>query len=763
MQLTEQQKNVIQHHTGHARVMAVAGSGKTTTLVHRVLHLLAQGAHPRRILVLMYNKAAREDFARKLRLSATDGGMGNYPLPDVRTFHSIGHKLCQSLRSWGVLSGRQLIQEGWPYEKLVREAIHLSLGDASDQLQRKALDKDYLEAFLQFTERVKADLISPDDQFQQLGLPDDQSYFIDAFGHLEEIMAVQGVMTFSDLIYRPVMAAMAQPELTTRISDHMDHVIVDEYQDINPIQQYLLTLLSGSRASVMVVGDVDQCIYEWRGARPEFMLSQFSAEFSPCQSYSLNYSFRYGHALSLCANHVISHNRQRDNQLCLSVDDHAPTDIRVLKEIGDLTACFSQSDDFQSAGTSAVLVRSWSLSVPVQLHFLREGIPFRLMQQSQFVFNQPMINQFLTYFRLVCQPVNQPVSSDWLVSCLSFPPLFLSNREQQNVVSYVQQQGINPDAICDGLNLKPYGKKRLKKRLNFILHLSRLSPDQPAGSLVIDILKETDAWEMIDKAAATREQSEEKKKTLQALAAYIRQQRCSISQFLSMIDEQQQSGGSLMNRSGVTITTVHGAKGLEWDRVVLAGLAEGHFPCYQNLADFGLKDEESERRLFYVALTRAKRQLLLLADNGLNDDSKKKRSRFLSEMQLQASYSVAELLHNEQAAQAATGAVESDGAEAFSASVQVERPELIQRYLKFFNSAIKVTAVSHPAVAARTSYLKPVVEVPYRVGDQLVHKAFGEGILLEISAEQSNRITVEFKNGDKKVLLADRAPLNWMN
>nr|WP_255487297.1 3'-5' exonuclease [Oceanospirillum sediminis] len=492
------------------------------------------------------------------------------------------------------------------------------------------------------------------------------------------------------------------------------------------------------------------------------MLSQFSAEFSPCQSYSLNYSFRYGHALSLCANHVISHNRQRDNQLCLSVDTHAPTDIRVLKDIGDLTACFSQSDDFQSAEVSAVLVRSWSLSVPVQLHFLREGIPFRLMQQSQFVFNQPMINQFLTYFRLVCQPVNQPVSSDWLVPCLSFPPLFLSNREQQNVVSYVQQQGIDPDAICDRLNLKPYGKKRLKKRLNFILHLSRLSPDQPAGPLVIDILKETDAWEMIDKAAATREQSEEKKKTLQALAAYIRQQRCNISQFLAMIDEQQQSGGSLVNRRGVTISTVHGAKGLEWDRVVLAGLAEGHFPCYQNLADFSLKDEESERRLFYVALTRAKKQLLLLTDNGLNDDSKKKRSRFLGEMQLQASYSVADLLYKEHAAQSS---VEGVKPERTGHSVQVERPELIQQYLTFFNSAIDVTAIANP-VAVRTSYRKPgtgVAEVPYRIGDQLVHKAFGEGVLLEISAEQSNRITVEFKNGDKKVLLADRAPLDWLN
>ena len=111
LHLTDQQKCVVHHRNEHARVMAVAGSGKTTTLVHRVLFLLSQGFEPRRVLVLMYNRSAREDFATKLERELSRQQV-NYPRPDIRTFHSIGHKLCESMVRWGVLKRRQLVREG---------------------------------------------------------------------------------------------------------------------------------------------------------------------------------------------------------------------------------------------------------------------------------------------------------------------------------------------------------------------------------------------------------------------------------------------------------------------------------------------------------------------------------------------------------------------------------------------------------------------------------------------------------------------------
>lgn len=753
LNLTQQQQDVIKHKEGHARVLAVAGSGKTTTLVHRVLYLLEQGIHPRRILVLMYNRAAKDDFAQKLRQAATQKGHSASLLPDVRTFHSIGHKLCQSLASWGALTERTLVKEGWPYEKLVREAISRAIESDTGVDKKKALDKDHLEAFLQFVERVKADLHEPGLQFENLELPAEQQYFIQAFYWLEEIMARQGVMTFSDLIYRPAQAIRQQPELRERISNHMDHVIVDEYQDINPIQQFLLNLLSGTRARVMVVGDVDQCIYEWRGAQPEFMLKHFSETFSPCQRYSLNYSFRYGHALSLCANHLIHVNRNRDQQMCLSPLTQSETTIKVQQQLQTLIEQdLLQAETTFSSDNAAVLVRSWSLSIPIQLAFLKAGIPFRLIQQSQFVFNQPMIEQFLNYLRLVSLSLDQPIPTEYLTSALSFPPLFLSQGEQQQIQTQVAHNGLDPDKVTQSINLKPYAARRLKKRLTLLLALQRESEAQPAGPLAARILKETDAWEQIDKAAATREQSEERKKTLQGLANYIRQQRSSVTQLLESINRQKQTGASLKDQAGVMITTVHGAKGLEWDHVILTGLTESSFPCYQNLADFSSEQEESERRLFYVALTRARKKVYLLTENGLSDSSSKKTSRFITEMRIRDSLTTADLL-----------ADCTDSEQHTEVEIAFDSPDLARNYLEKLGLRARISTPTRSI--EKPSRFNPVSQVipSYSPGDKLVHKAFGEGTLITISGEQNNRITVDFASSGRKVLLADHAPIHWID
>lgn len=748
LHLTPQQQRVVHHGNEHARVMAVAGSGKTTTLVHRVLFLLSQGYEPRRVLVLMYNRSARVDFEAKLQREYQRQQV-HYPKPDIRTFHSIGHKLCESMVRWGVLQPRQLVREGWPYEKLVRQGITQALPNADQATRRKALDKDHLEAFMQFAERVKADLETPKDQFRLLGLPDDQRYFIKAFEQLEQIMAREGLMTFSDLLYRPAMAILAQPELEARISNHLDHVIVDEYQDINSIQQFLLSILAGERARVMVVGDVDQCIYEWRGARPEFMLRDFALQFQQPVSYPLSYSFRYGATLALAANHLIGRNKNRDAGLCLATPDHTDTQVQVLPELNQLVSQIQPVLAQSGAANIAVLVRSWALSVPVQLVFLQQQIPFRLHQQGHFVFNQPLVSQFLAYLQLAAGEANAEIGAEALGQMLSFPPLFLSQGEQQGIQQQVQHHGLNPDSIISGMDLKPYTAKRLKKRLELLLELQRQPSEQPVGPLAIRVLQETDAYDLIDKAAATKDQAQERKQTLQALVNYIRQQRMSVSQLLNHIEQQKQSGASQSHHDDViTITTVHGAKGLEWPHVILAGLTEGSFPCYQNITDFDEKAEESERRLFYVAMTRARETLWLLTDHGLSEERKKRPSRFVAEMNLEDCRLVADRL-------------KSDGAE--NPELKVENVGLIRQYLTASGlegiqiGSRPVEKKERPAKAGRLAS-KAGHTTFYRIGDLIEHEVFGRGELTHIEPGAQTRITVRFEQGSK-VLLAERAPI----
>lgn len=755
--LTDQQKAVVTHGPEHARVMAVAGSGKTTTLVHRVLHLLILGYEPRRILVLMYNRSAREDFQLKLERElaqlARMQGL-TLPRPDIRTFHSIGHKLCESLVRWGVLQPRHLVREGWPYEKLVRQAIAQALPDADQTTRRKALDKDHLEAFMQFAERVKADLETPKDQFRLLTLPEDQRYFVQAFEALEAIMAREGVMTFSDLLYRPAMAILAHPELESRISNHLDHVIVDEYQDINSIQQFLLSILAGERAKVMVVGDVDQCIYEWRGARPDFMLRDFALQFRQPVTYPLSYSFRYGATLALAANHLIGRNRNREPGLCLATPEHEDTQVRIVSELSALTENLQPLLSQSGPEKVAVLVRSWALSVPIQLIFLQQQIPFRMPQQGHFVFNQPLISQFLCYLKLAAGAVNEPVSGESLGQMLSFPPLFLSQGEQQTLQLMVESHGLNPDEMLASLDLKPYTAKRVRKRLQLILDLQRQPAEQPVGPLAIRILQDTEAYELIEKAAATKDQAQERKQTLQALVNYIRQQRMSVPQLLAHIEQQKATGASQHQEQAVTITTVHGAKGLEWPHVVLAGLTEGNFPCYQSLADFDERTEESERRLFYVAMTRARQNLILLTDHGLSDDGRKRASRFVGEMDLDDCQKTARRIL----------APDAQVAE----PLRVRHVSLVKQYLAAAGlSHLEVAPQLTPSAKGRQQMARSVSantstlsqnRTPYRIGDRIEHQTFGEGELTHIEAGAQTRITVRFEEG-VKVLLAERAPI----
>ena len=140
--------------------------------------------------------------------------------------------------------------------------------------------------------------------------------------------ADEGLMTYADLLYRPLQALEADATLRQRVEGFLDDVIIDEYQDINAAQQRLLAVLAGSTlAAVMAVGDANQCIYEWRGARPETMLEDFTATFGRPTDYPLSTTFRHGHALALTANHAIVANERRPDQLCLAAANNPHTRV----------------------------------------------------------------------------------------------------------------------------------------------------------------------------------------------------------------------------------------------------------------------------------------------------------------------------------------------------------------------------------------------------------------------------------------------------
>lgn len=719
--LTSEQRAVIGHAGGHARVAAVAGAGKTTTLVRRVIHLLARGEDPRRMLVLMFNRAARDDFRAKLRVAATSDAV----LPEVRTFHSVGHRLTQSLTRWGFLTPRQLLQADWQRERLLRQAVMQSLESVEGEARDGALDAERLEAFGQFCDLVKAEMVTPAELFERLEYAASERHFIEAFDVVESMLEASSAMTYADLLYRPLRCLERHAEARRRVQGFLDHVIVDEYQDINEAQLRLLKLLSGDRAQVMAVGDANQCIYEWRGARPDAMLARFDGLFGGASEYPLSYTFRHGHALALAANHAIRGNRTRRDQLCLAAPGNPSTRLQVGVGAGALLFALEQwRADGRRGDEVCVLVRSWSLSVSVQLQLLRAGIPFRLVQEERFVFRLPLVQALAGYLQLARDP-RRLHDSTHLMLLFSQPTTFVAQERVRRLLDELvrTQQWPGKDAsVLQGL--KPGQRRHLKRRWQLLCELPKLAAWPPA-KLLEHIVDAIDAEKVLRRSAARREKGDDDVRLLDVLIEQAGELASDPDAFIELLRNPVEN-----RPDGVLISTVHGAKGLEWPLVVLWGLNEEDFPHYSRDNPLSPERLEEERRLYYVAITRARERLLLLHDGGAH-----RPSRFLEETSVEECDRIGHALSRNA-----------------SEPVPVRERGMIETYLASVGQCLPLVA-AEPASPAKPNN-------QWQVGERLRHASFGTGEVVVVEGDPANPvIEVCFEAAGRRRLIAARAPL----
>src|SRR6185369_12113299 len=243
---TTEQIAVVNHEGGHAIVGAVAGSGKTHTMVARVIHLLKAGVEPRRILVLMFNKSAQEDFERRLKLACAEEGL---PVAEVLTFHGFGLRISRRLVEAGLLNGAKLETEGYSIRKMAREILQRvnAEGDEDNLLD---LTFEVVTEFLDTIDILKGELFPTPDERWAATVRDIDKRFVRGFSLFEEARFDRGIRLFSDLIYDPVMAALSNPDVERFIGGRYDNVIIDEFQDINEAQMTLVRMIAGKRASV---------------------------------------------------------------------------------------------------------------------------------------------------------------------------------------------------------------------------------------------------------------------------------------------------------------------------------------------------------------------------------------------------------------------------------------------------------------------------------------------------------------------------------
>jgi DNA helicase-2/ATP-dependent DNA helicase PcrA len=752
MQLTPEQQQIVNHQQGHARVSAVAGSGKTTAMVARVHHLLSQGIHPDKILVLMFNKSAREAFADKLHQALAQEGLTQ---PAVRTFHSLGLRLIKSFTGRGFLPSFTLLTHDYQLEKLAREAMKSFAsthgGDES------WFEKDNMENFLLFIDLVKSDVRPIRELFDIFQLPEELSYYVEAFATFESMRINARVRFYSDLIYEPVQAMLNDNDLTAWVENHVDYIIVDEYQDINEVQQQLLRCIAGIRAQVMVVGDVDQCIYEWRGAKPDYIVSRFNKDFIGVKTYTLSYTFRYGHRLSLTANHLINNNRFRDRKLCLSHASTPDTRLHWRQEtdphpIAKIINQWQQNN--RSLNQTAVLVRIYAMSIPVELALLENNIPYQLLGHET-VFSCPEIQALLGYLYL-CQGGLQSIRDrdealEIVIAMLTNPHLWLKQEDIHTLAAEILN---SPARAADLIRQQSsranssYLGSRMLELATVWEKLTLLSSSTKAVTVLEKAIHDTHLFDFYDRFSSRLATAVNRIKTCQALVGFARRRNQDVTTFLADIEQLQQTDENAPN-DRLLITSIHRAKGLEWPLVILPGLEDGTIPRRQEDDPEGGEGIEDERRLMYVGMTRAIEQLYLLypEDRRLEqrnrngdsrcpastEDGKHPASCFLYEANLR--------LSDEAGARILQTEIEGN-------PLQAKDLSIVRQYLKAIKTDVPIQGnkpQSTPRKKKKEKQPKPkwLGERELTKGLKVTHKTFGIGTVKSTSRHQGV-VTVHF-------------------
>ena len=649
--LTPPQQKIIAHQQGHARVVAVAGAGKTTTLTHFIAARLSDGAQPRRMLVLMYNRSAKEDFERKLQRL-----LPNTPVPEVRTFHSLGYKIYQRLVHEGHLPAQQGKLLGDKEAEVVLWRLLQHLADAETKQDILAQRKKWVEPALSFVERVKSGLEPPEVVFSQLNLPPPCRLFIPMFHQFEQWRKKEGRLSFADMLYEPVKFLTEHPQVAATFGGHMQWILVDEYQDINAIQQQLLTLLYAGQGYVMVIGDPDQTIYEFRGSKPDYLVRGFNEQMGQVQTYHLPHSFRYGHALALTANHLIRHNQARDDILCLAHPSTPHTQVfkhEVFSEANFALSLIKQQAEKRPLHDIAVICRIWALAAPLELGLLAAGIPYQ-MPHSSSVLERSELRIFWFLFALAAGQVPQYSAQNryelWLL-LLSTP---YPKIKQDVLKNLAQQLATATDHFSDVLlehvpsDLNSWQKRSLETRAEILADIEHIS--LTAHALANQYVQQTELYKGLTDNAFSAQQADDQIQTIQAFLSFLQTTPMSAAEaydYLLGLKKQRQQQHSEEQAQGVQLISVHKSKGLEWPVVILPGVNAHYYP-YNPEGEFSqLSDDESERRLLYVAFTRAQDELHVLVPRPATKSGKALEfpSRFQAEACLEHSQSIGRALY----------------------------------------------------------------------------------------------------------------------
>lgn len=616
MAATEEQTAVINHRGSPLLIPAVPGSGKTYSMCQRCVSLLREGVSPERILVMMFNVSAREDFTRRLSIETKKH---NVSMPEVQTFHAFGMKLCKAMERKGMLPAYRLEDKNWVFTKMAKAALVMA-NEGLDDDDKIELEHSNVEALLAHIEFVKNEF----KEISKQALPEIEDGYIYAIKHFEDMRHEARLRSFTDLIYDPAVKIASDEAIQRWVGNRYDHMIGDEAQDMNQLQIMLMTWIAGSRAEVCIVGDEDQSVYAWRGGRPEYMVHLFEKQFPNCKRLPLTATFRYGHQVALMANHVISKNQLRTEKLCLpqsnrdtKVEFYRTGQVKDGHHVGDAIQKWTASGRRHSE--TVVLVREYSHTVSIEAELLNRNIPYKIVGASPF-FERKEALSIRGLLSLVkggfAQVLDIESRKAMIKALLSVPTSYLKSE----LIDHLADQHYPTaasflNALKSLLSSKQIGqsaKQLLNKKINAIEFALRVGANGKASLFLRSYIDEIDLKAALLKESAKYESAIAKYYTISQIVELADSSKVPTQEMLFFLDGLKVRYDEMSNTDPVLITSAHRSKGLEWPHVILPFLSEGTFPAYDLDEGISVDEMESERRLFFVAITRCTDLLSLI-------------------------------------------------------------------------------------------------------------------------------------------------------
>ncbi len=639
LHLTDEQRAVVEaRDDAHLTVLAVAGSGKTTTMVHRLAELAIRGVQPAHMRAVMFNKAAQLSFESRLAAQGVDTRQLR-----VQTWHALAFGIMRHLESVDAVPRMPLVTDAGTVLRTLAEVIREEFAARNEHPEED--DGRDAESCLEAIREWKSMLVAPADA----GHADDE-FLASVYARFEKRRAAEGFRTFDDLVVDGVRALDADPA-RLGLADRFEHLVVDEFQDCDHAQFRLLSLLAGSRARVTVVGDDDQTIHEWRGARSAFIRGEFAKRFTshPHATFTLSTSFRFGPGLAAAAERVIAASGSRVPKRIVAADPEQDSRLVVVTESGDepraLDPLVGKLGGLLEGGTPArdivVLGRSWAQLLAFEWRMLAAQIPFAMDEHAAFA-DDPSLALLLSYAR-AARTLRVPLDEDLARNAariLNRPFRGLSRKGMDMLLRDAQRDGLTLGDICfeDDLHVMAgfHGgaRKELKALGSALLKAHRRAGDESGAAQAIRVLRSEIAFEEALSANRSAASVQECLRAYEVLEDFARAARCPLGELEARLAEVDTTQGRAREEC-VRVTTIHRVKGLEWDYVFIPECDEGWMPLPgdEESGCFAKNDRhatlerspaiESERRLFYVGITRARTACFV------SSGDEESRSRFL--------------------------------------------------------------------------------------------------------------------------------------